>query len=371
MQARLDGLIRGGEARTREILGYVEDQGQRLRDYVWPLGPAGMGFYTAGEERALAVTNRRGNPAQGEPSQVIATLHPHATEQAAGRLDLPGGFMKRLADGAQWQRQLAATIFDEHATNAQQERRLLIRVVGTRAMAVLSNRYRRLNSLPVLEAFTAALDEAGAVPYDGTWEDTRFSIQALLPQMFELQLGEHGWEYLAFGIRLRTSDFGDGALALSAFTARLVCTNLHIGRSVMREVHLGGRLPDDIIFSDRTYELDTRTTASAVRDATRQVTSVEAVRGHVAQLELAAGQAVDPERELAALMRSGSIGQGERDLAMGALGRSDTGEVPAGPATRYKLANALSWVANQKESVRARTDLQELAGDYLGGRGGR
>ena len=37
----------------------------------------------------------------------------------------------------------------------------------------------------------------------------------------------------------------------------------------MRQVHLGARLPDSLALPQKTYELDTQTTVSAVSDLTK------------------------------------------------------------------------------------------------------
>jgi len=41
---------------------------------------------------------------------------------------------------------------------------------------------------------------------------------------------------------------------------------LAIFAEAMRQIHLGKRLADDILYSQKTYELDTETTVSALSD---------------------------------------------------------------------------------------------------------
>ena len=71
---------------------------------------------------------------------------------------------------------------------------------------------------------------------------------------------------IAFGLNYETSDFGDGALTVGLFMLRMICTNLASAEDMLRQVHLGKRLAENLEFSEKTYRLDTQTMASAVGD---------------------------------------------------------------------------------------------------------
>jgi len=102
----------------------------------------------------------------------------------------------------------------------------------------------------------------GALPYEGYVTDTKIAIQAIMPEVYEPVPGE----VVAFGLSLENSDFGNGALSLRAYLLRIWCTNLAITQEEMRQVHLGKRLDESMVYSQRTYELDAQTTVSALRD---------------------------------------------------------------------------------------------------------
>ena len=74
-------------------------------------------------------------------------------------------------------------------------------------------------------------------------------------------------QFVALGVDWSTSDYGRGKLSVRSHILRLVCMNGATMQDTLGEVHLGGRLADNIEFSNRTLELDTKTTASAMRDA--------------------------------------------------------------------------------------------------------
>jgi hypothetical protein len=83
-----------------------------------------------------------------------------------------------------------------------------------------------------------------------------------MPEVYEPIPGE----MVAYGLSLENSDFGNGALSVRAYLLRIWCSNLAITQEEMRQVHLGKRLDDSVLYSRRTYELDAETTVSALRD---------------------------------------------------------------------------------------------------------
>ena len=64
---------------------------------------------------------------------------------------------------------------------------------------------------------------------------------------------------------------------MRSFLLNGACLNGMVRESVMRQIHLGGRLPDTLALSQRTYELDTKTTVSAVKDLTKGLYSKDTI----------------------------------------------------------------------------------------------
>ena len=75
------------------------------------------------------------------------------------------------------------------------------------------------------------------------------------------------------GARFSTSDYGDGAVDMRAYLLNGVCLNGMVRESLMKQVHLGTRLPDNLQLSERTYALETETTVSATKDFTKNLYS--------------------------------------------------------------------------------------------------
>ena len=92
-----------------------------------------------------------------------------------------------------------------------------MRSLGGELRGFLSDRYRRLDSRPIIEAFATAVQHKGALPYDGYVTDTKVAIQAIMPEVYEPVPGE----MVAYGLSLENSDFGNGALSIRAYLLRI------------------------------------------------------------------------------------------------------------------------------------------------------
>lgn len=118
-------------------------------------------------------------------------------------------------------------------------------------------------------------------------------------------------------------------------------TNGLIGRSALRQVHLGGRLPDDLVLSQKTFDLDSATQASAVGDVTTKLLEPTYVRGQFARVQAAAKAEVEPEREVDGLVRARRLTPQEGEALEAALMRSNPAEILVGPTTRWRFAQAV------------------------------
>ncbi len=211
-------------------------------------------------------------------------LHPHALRQVAEKAGMHGQYLTNLIkihqddpDG-DWPAVLVAN--NLNTLLAHSRSRNLVRSVnsggGEEVRGFLSDAFRRLDSRPLLDAFVEACQELGAVPVEGFALDTRVKLRAVLPHVFEPADNE----VMLFGVEWSNSDFGAGGHTLSLFNTRIWCTNTAVMDEALRQVHLGRRLEDNIAYSQRTYDLDNRTNASALKDVVRDTLSPERVNGY-------------------------------------------------------------------------------------------
>ena len=145
-------------------------------------------------------------------------LHRNALVQMAHTSDLPLKFIDGLQDtAAPWGRELLAHNLNTVFANRNPKARYLLRSLGGELRGFLSDRYRRLDSRPIIEAFATAVQHKGALPYDGYVTDTKVAIQAIMPEVYEPVPGE----MVAYGLSLENSDFGNGALSIRAYLLRI------------------------------------------------------------------------------------------------------------------------------------------------------
>lgn len=326
-------------------------------------------FGTRGEAREVE-SLRNGRPVTeiALPQLVIGygdvgnTLHKNALGQLAQRAGIPSAYANELANGAEWQRKLVAGILNEHYHQGEPETRYLLRAVKGEVRGFLSDRFRRLDNRPLVDAFATECDKVGAVPVDGTASDTRVALKAIVPQVYEPIPGE----VLAFGVEWGNSDFGASAHVLRAFMLRVWCLNGATMENALNQIHLGRGISDDMELSRRTYELDTKTSMSALKDVVRATLAPKKIESMCAAIQAAHANKVEWKNVKGSLAKK--LLKGELKAAEDAFESADVYNLPAGN-TMWRASNAVSWIAGQKDvDADRKLELQRIAGQLVDGR---
>jgi hypothetical protein len=323
---------------------------------------AALSFDYGVEPGSVPLTVRIGG---GEP----LTIHAHAVGQTAQKAGIPEKFLKDLINSPEaWRRELAARTLNDHYQNDRVDQsedlstsRHLIRVVHGNVRAVLSDRYRRLDSRPLVDAFASACQEIGAVPVDGTVTDTRVALKAFLPEVFEPVPGE----VMCLGIEHSNSDFGAGKHAVRAFIYRLWCLNGATMEDALSQVHLGGRMTEDIEFTDRTYRLDTAAQVSALRDVVKGALGPKNVNNLLDTIKAANDKEIDWKTVSSKLSKK--LLKEELKAVRDAFESNDVINLPPQKSI-WRASNAVSWIAGHTENADRKLELERLAGEVIHGR---
>lgn len=289
-------------------------------------------------------------------------LHQNAIRQASSKGGIPWAYARKLLDEdhAGWGPELLASnlrkLYSEQF--ADSGARFLLRSTQGEVRGFLSDRYRRLDSRPIVDAFAKACGAVGAMPMDGFMSPTKMGLRAMLPTLYEPVTNE----VMAFGVSLENSDFGNGALSLRIFCLRLWCSNCAIADEGIRAVHLGARLGDDFAWSNRTHRLDTKRMASAITDVVGGQLSESRIDAFQDVIRQADQEKVEPSQVGRFLQKALSKADAER--VSEAFRSADVENLPPGN-TAWRLSNAISWIAGKTEEPEAKLELMKLAGKAL------
>lgn len=281
----------------------------------------------------------------------------YAVGQLVTRASIPAEYLTRLAAGEPWARDLAVSTLARHYHEGTPKSRYLIRTVQHRHHAVLSDKFRRIDSRPLAEIAVQECQRVGAVPLDACATETRVALKAVHPDIVMIAN-----DPVLLGFEWSNSDFGAGLNSVRTFVLRVACLNGATRDNVIKQVHLGGRLSDDVEFSRQTYELDTRASVSAMRDVVRGVLG-EGTRNRVAD-ELRKAQGTDMSWAQASAKVGKLLSKEEAAKAKEAFDGPDVLNLPAGN-TAWRASNALSWIAKSIEDDERRLDVERAAGVLL------
>jgi hypothetical protein len=292
------------------------------------------------------------------------SFHPHAFGQVANYVAPKGAELLSVwRTGEQWMRELLCTVLN--TTFEHSDKRHLIRSVGgdgggvRDARGFLSDKYRRIDSRPICEAFVHGCQENGAQPYGGSAMDTRHNLKFIHPEILEPTPGE----YIARGLEWSSGDFGDVAHQLRMFLVRLWCLNGATAEDLLRQVHIGSRLDDEIEFSDRTMRYDTKATLSATVDMIRSAFLPANRDKLVARIAAASAERIEGRGAFSAVARN--LTKAELESATEAFEGPDVLNLPEAP-TRWRASNVLSLMAQQSSiAPERREELERLAGSML------
>jgi hypothetical protein len=297
------------------------------------------------------------------------TIHDHALGQFCGRGKFNLKYGRQLEamakeaqgeNGSDWARELMAHNLNElYQRGPASGKRYLMRSVDTQVRGWLSDRYRRLDCRPLLTAFhELAIQQAGAVPMRGYALATKVAIRVVLPTIFEPIPNQP----MLYGLEWHNSDFGHGTHSLRAFIHQPFCTNECTRDDVLREVHKGGRLSDDFAYSQKTYELDQLASESALKDTIKGLLAPAAVDSTMLLLKKAHDEKIEPKKIPQMLKQ---LRKSEIEAVKEAFTSADIENLSPGQ-NRWRLSNAISFVATTTEDKYRALELERMSGKVAG-----
>lgn len=356
---KVQRMIDGKAVGVQETMSRLIEEGKIAQDYIAPIG-----VNLKAQEHKPVITFSGDSRLMMNMPDGQFSLHDNAIAQLADRMGIPQRYLRSLASGEPWAIMLAAHLLNQHSDWTQRSR-VLVRTVGHQVRGVLSDSYRRLNSVEILTAFVQEAAGQGAVISDAYMNDTKVWAETILPTPITVPTKNNGDVIIFAGARFSTSDYGDGAVDMRAFMLNGACLNGMVRESVMKQVHLGSKLPDNLALSQQTYELDTKTTVSAVQDLTRGLFSADTIKRKAYEIQGASEMEVDFDRELKKLTGNGWLLKQESKEVEKILMRNNPDDGVQGGSTLWKLTQAITAHARELSPERSR-ELHEISGELLG-----
>jgi hypothetical protein len=298
-------------------------------------------------------------------------IHDHALRQFCQRGAFNMKFARSLADLAReadvqkgesgdWARELMAHNLNKLYTEGPGSRsKYLVRSVDSEVRGFLSDRYRRLDSAPLLHAFfRSAVQGMSAVPTRAYALETKVALRVVLPQVFEPIPNQP----MMYGLEWSNSDFGHGGHTMRAFIHQPFCTNECTRDDVLRQVHRGGVLSEDFAYSQQTYELDQKTSVSALQDTIKGLLAPKSVQDTMNTIAKAHTEKVDPKK-IPQMLKA--LRKGEREQVTEAFTSGDIENLSPGQ-NRWRLSNAISFVATQTDDKYRALELERMSGKVAG-----
>jgi hypothetical protein len=246
--------------------------------------------------------------ADGVSNETVLRPTAIADEGIAEKLQIPRNYLQRLRDEQ-------IDLYDANVNGRlmhDPDRRLLVRGLHAGpgrlgvARAVLSDSYRVVDNLDVLLAALSGIQNAGVevsiaqcdLSHRRMYVKVRCDqiavhAPALLGNYRSPFTGERGTDNpLVFaGFLISNSETGNGSFSLTPQLTVQICGNgLTITKDVMREVHLGGRLPEGVVrWSEDTQDAVVNLVTRQARDAVRTFLDRDYVRAKIAEIEAEAG----------------------------------------------------------------------------------
>lgn len=355
---KVQRMIEGKQPGVNAAITRLLEEGRIAQDFIAPIGAN----LKKNDRRPIISFSADAYVRMSMPEGNF-NLHGNAISQISDKMGIPARYLRELAMGDEWQKQLCATILNEHSGWTQRTR-VLVRAVGMEVRGVLSDSYRRLNSVEIITAFIQEASVQGAVMSDAYMNDTKVWCETILPTPIEIPTRKNGMVTIFAGARFSTSDYGNGSVDMRSFLLNGACLNGMVRESVMRQVHLGSRLPDSIALSQKTYELDTKTTVSAIKDLTKGLYSRETIMDKAIEIQGASEIDVDFDKELKSLVQRGALLKNEGREVEKLLMNNNPDDGVTGGATLWKLTQGITAFAREQEPERSR-ELHEISGQLL------
>lgn len=281
-------------------------------------------------------------------------VNDYAHGQISDRLGIPKRYYDRM-------RGTAHSLLQENVRHwlTHDPKRQMVRTLDGNVRAFLSDRYRRLDDFDLMEHLLPTFAGIDGLTFQvAALTDTRLHIRALLPKIErEIKVGDT----VQAGIEIKNSEVGAGALTISPFVWRLVCSNGMVMPTAVRRNHVGKRVDEDDanlgMYRAETIAQDDKAFFMKVADVVRATLTEVAFDEIVAQLrETLGGERIAaPAAATERLGKTFDLGEGEQESILAHL-------ASGGDLSRWGMVNAITAAAKSADGWDRLAEMEAIGG---------
>lgn len=280
-----------------------------------------------------------------------------ALGQLAGHLEIPREYARRL-----WKDSPELLAENVNYWIKQKSSRRLVRTIGSQMRAFVSDRYKVLDNLPLLEAITPVFEEANLQIVSSDLSPEKFYLKAVSPQLrAEVKLND----VVQAGVVISNSEIGAGSLCVKPLIFRLVCTNGMVLDTAKRKHHVGRKNGHDNIeeyLSDETLQAENKALFLTLRDVIKGSLTDSFFMDQVNKLRDASQRIISQPIESVIETTKKRFGLGDQ------VGSSILETlIRSADYTQWGMANAVTNIANSDQvgAYETSSQLEEVGGKII------
>ncbi len=305
---------------------------------------------------AMRMTDDQTIVLDGE-DQVELSVTDYAHGQVADRLKIPRKFYREIGVDHPG---LRTDLVNRMVRDSGPERRL-VRTMDGQARAFLSETFNpEFDNADMLRAVLPILMERNDISVESSsLSDSRLYLQAGFKMLQgDVTVGDP----VRWGFLLRNSEVGNGAFSIEEMLWRLSCLNGAQMQTIMRRVHVGGKLQatDGIEYKRDTIRADAEATRLQLRDTMATLLTREKWEARLDSLREAAGTPLlHPKKALEKVVKKFGLTDDQSELML------DNMATDAG-FNQYGLANSITALAHKIDDQDKQYELEKIGGQVLG-----
>ena len=345
-----------GKSSIAELVSQIQKEKELSRDFIVPT----QELHITAEENPVLVMQNRG-------ATEVFNVNENAHRQMASRLGIPYTYYKRMQ--SDYPELLAENV---NGWFQKQPEQRMLRTMGGTARAFLSNRYRRIDNLELMQAVYPVLQEMeGVSVMSCEVTDSHLYLQIVSDRIkTEVSKGD----VVQAGFIISNSEIGLGAVSVQPLIYRLVCSTGMIAKeNSHKRYHTGKQIDIDDnyeLFSDNTKILDDIAYFAKVQEIVKMAVNETKFQQQVIAMQKAIGVPINPmviTPVVEELGKTYALSKNEQEMVVQNFLLGDTADNGNHIAhfNQFGVANAVTRTANNVESYERAVELERIGGSVL------